>query len=159
MAGDGTNSLLRFKSKVSHHKIGVKPGKLVRYKAHVKNIDKTIAAAGLALTIELPAGVTIVKSKTSGNFAMEIKQGKTRYRSHVPFEGLLKMTTTPVTATWYDLLFPPRKSVKFELKIRVDPDVQALSRLTFSASLYQRLPVNRLPYCANTRVNQSFIVK
>ena len=158
-AGDGANSLLSFKPKVSPNKIGVKSGKLVSYTAHVKNIDKKIAVAGLALTIELPAGVTVVQIKTSGNFAMESKQGKIRYRGHVPVKGLLNMTMTPATVTWDDLLFPPRKDIKFGLRIRVNSDVQGPSQLTFIASLYQQLPVNGLPYCASTSVNQTVEVK
>lgn len=164
-AGNGAraDSLLSFKSKVSHNKIGVKSGKLVSYAAHVINTDKKIAVAGLTMTIELPAGVTVVQSKASGSFAMKSMQGNSataaRYRRHVPMEGLLNMTTTPATVTWDDLLFPPRKGIKFGLKVRVDSDVQAPSQLTFRASLYQRLPVNGLPYCKSTSVSQTVVVK
>jgi hypothetical protein len=90
---------------------------------------------------------------------MESNQGKIRFRGHVPVKWLLNMTTTPATVTWDDLLFPPRKDIKFGLQVRVNSDVQGPSQLIFSASLYQQLPVNGLPYCASTSMDQIVEVK
>ena len=158
-AGEGPNSVVRSTSKLSHQKIGVKTGKQVRYTAQVKNTGKSAAVNGLSLAVELPAGVVVVKPKTTGNFAVLASKGnKTRYHRHVPLQALVDTATVPATVTWHGLLVPPGKRIKFVLVVRVNANVPASTRLTFGTSLYQQVPVNGLPYCASAGANQSVVV-
>ena len=160
-AGDEGNSLVQFQAKLSRAKKGVKPGKLVRYAAQVKNMGKVVVVGGLALTVQLPAGVSLLKSKTTGNFvavARKRRDTKARYRSDAPLHAVLNTTTVPASITWQDLFLPPRKLITFLFMARVAPNVDPSTRLTFRTLLYQRLPANGLPYCASSSVNQSVVV-
>lgn len=118
--GDGPNSEVQFKSKVSHEKKGAKSDRLVRYEASIKNTDKTVGLQGLAVTVELPtAGVTYVGSKASIGYGVSASAGKKTYykrKARVIVNG----TSTPVTVTWTDLVLPPRKGMRFTVEARIN---------------------------------------
>ena len=163
-AGDGGNALVSYKTTLSKQKHGVKPGKRLFYTAVVKSVDETAVVSGLVLTVQLPAGVTVRKSVTSGNFELLGKTHKggttkPRYGSGAPLRAVLNTTTVPATITWQGLVLPPGKRILFVISTRVAATVRPPTRLTFTTSLYQQLPLNGLPYCATTGVNQTVEVK
>ena len=165
-AGDGSNSLVQFKSKASHQKVGVALGKVVRYQAAVQNVDKAAVVQGLALTVQLPAmGVAYIGSKRSNGYVVVAGPGSTsgnkvRYRSTKGVAGSFNASSTPPTVTWLDLTLPPRKGMRFSLKVRVNNQgVQRGTPLVFSGRIYQQLPANGLPYCSSASVNQTVRVK
>jgi hypothetical protein len=161
-AGDGSTSLVRFKSWVSHQKIGVAPGKVVHYKAAVKNIDKRAALSGLALTVQLPeVGVAYSSSKSSRAYRISSSgHGKVSYRKVRGRTAVVDTTSMPPTVTWPDLELPPSKGIRFTIKVRVD--TQGVYRgmpLVFRGAAYQQLPVNGQPYCSTAYVNQTVLVR
>lgn len=159
-AGDGTNSLVGFKARAKH---GVAPGKIVRYMAKVKNLDKSAAVEGLALTVQLPpAGVTYLSSKSSSAYIIaQGKAGKVKYaNAHRGLPVTVNYTSTPQFVTWHNLALPPRKGMKFALQVRVNSQgVYRGMPLVFTASVYQELPVNGLPYCSSAYTNTTVLVK
>lgn len=163
-AGNGTNSLVGFKSKIRHKKLGVKPGKTVLYKAMVKNVDKSALVQGLALTVQLPvAGVAFIKCKASHGYQVKsaVEAGKKKVwhdKARSPMVAI-NFTATPRTITWNNLVLPPRKGMKFAVKVRVNSTgVYRGMPLVFSGGVYQQLPVNGLPYCSSARANQTALV-
>jgi hypothetical protein len=163
--GDGSNSLVLFKSSVKPQR-RVKPSNLVFYKALVKNIDKSVGVQGLALKVQLPvAGVVYLKSKTSHAYRVlptpAVKKGSaTKYDKAKGLRAVVNYTTSPQTVTWHDLVLPPRKGMRFSLAVRVNnAGVYRGMPLTFSGGVYQELPVNGLPYCGSAYVNQTVVVK
>lgn len=163
-AGDGTNSVVSFTSKIKHQRSGVAPGKAVVYKALVKNVDKAALVQGLALTVQLPAaGVVYTSSKASHGYRVTgaVAVGKkVRYRMAKAPTVMFNYTATPQTVTWHDLVLPPRKGVRFSVKVRVNKaGVYRGMPLVFSGRVYQQLPVNGLPYCSSATANQTVLVK
>lgn len=160
--GDGTNSLVRFKSKLKPRK-HVTPGKAVSYKASVKNTDKTVSVEGLALTVRLPpVGVTYLTSKASHGYQIMGGAGrkKAKYATIRKPTAVVNYTSTPVTVTWHDLVLPPRKSMRLTIKVRVNRgEVSRGMPLTFSSNVYQQLFVNGLSYCSSAYTNFTVIVK
>lgn len=162
--GDASSTLVRLTSKATHQKRGVAQGKVVRYEATVKNLDKKAALEGLALTVQLPAaGATYRgRAKTSASYRVTSPKGrggKIAYRKAKGLAAVLNDPSTPPTVTWRDLVLPPRKAMQFSLAVRVNTqEVYHGMPLTFSASVYQELPVNGLPYCARA-INQTVLVK
>lgn len=162
--GDGTNSQVRFRSRVSHRIVGAKPGKVIAYMARTRNLDKSEAVGGLAVRVQLPPGVTYLKSEASHGFEAASKSNnggggsKVHYRaSKAPVQATVNASTR--TVMWSSLLFPPRRGIKFAVVVLVDRDVDTGARLVFTASVYQQLPVNGLPYCASTGYNETVVVK
>ena len=161
-AGDGSNSVVGFKSRVSHQKRGVAPGKVVHYRATIENLDKTSVVSALAVEVQLPAATnaTYSGSTSSKGYAIVSKGGKVRFRTT---KGLTPMivnsTATPPTVTWTDLVLPPRKSMRFSVSVRVNTWTPKGTPLLFRGRIYQQLPANGLPYCDTTYVNQTVFVK
>lgn len=155
---------MSFTSKVSQQKSGVAPGRAVVYKALVKNVDKATLVQGLALTVQLPVtGVVYMSSKASHGYRVKgaVAAGKkVRYGTTKSPTAMVNYTATPQTVTWHDLVLPPRKGMRFSLKVRVNKaGVYSGMPLVFSGSVYQQLPVNGLPYCSSATANQTVLVK
>jgi hypothetical protein len=156
-AGDGLNPLVRFKSQVSHQKIGAAPGKFVRYRAKVKNMDKRAALSNLGLTVQLPeAGATYSSSKSSNSYRnSSTGHGKASFRKGRPLTAVVDTASTPPTVTT-DLVLPARKGMTFIIKVKVDTQgVYKGMPLLFRGAVFQQLPVNGLPYCSTPYVNQT----
>lgn len=163
-AGDGSSSLVRFKSSASHQKVGAAPCKWARYSAKVKNIDKAAALSGLALTVQLPeAGATYWKSKSSKSYVLAASSGHggaAKYRKSRPLTAVVDTAATPPTVTWTGLVLPPRRTLSFTIKVRVDAQgTYPGMPLVFRGAVYQQLPVNDQPYCSTAYVNQTVYVR
>lgn len=157
VGGNGGTSRLRYNSKTNHSIFGVKPGERVHYAAHLKNVGKSTPAPGLVLTVQLPAGVTYVKSRGPSAFVVyETKRGMSLYRKWEHLEA--QSNSTLNTVTWTDILLPPRRSVKVQIEVRVQPDERRDTSLIFTGSFYQQSPVNGLPYCASGDVEDLVVV-
>lgn len=165
MAGTGSTSLVRFKSSITPQKHGVQPGKLVTYRASIKNVDKDTVVQGLAVTVQLPvAGVAYVQSKASHAYvatgAARHRNGKAAYRLAKGPQATANHTSTPVTVTWSNLTLPPHKGMRFSVRARVsNQGVFSDVPLVFAGGAYQQLPVNGQPYCTNAFVIETAQVR
>jgi hypothetical protein len=140
----GADTLVRFKTTVSPRKLDAASGKVVWYQAHLKNVHTSVALQGLALTVQIPvAGVSYRKSKI--------------YRNDKGPMAVVNTTSRPQTVTWRDITLPPRKGLRFLVKVRTNGMQWAQGRtaLVFRGAVSQQLPANGLSYCGSGYVNQT----
>lgn len=112
----------------------VPAGRTLTYKVTVKNNPKTASWTDLLLTVNLPDGVTYVKSKLS-------RAGTKKTGSQSP---TISAGGNVVTVTGFSMR--PHQKRTFTVKVRVDADTPTSTQLSFSAILSQTAYANA-PYC------------
>ena len=148
----------------------VRPGRTVQYKVRVRSTTKTkkqakpkgsgtggqAAGPTLNLRIVLPLGARYVKSTTFPPLLVSDTQGRKMKRQPVQeADGLL---------TWEDIGSPTtHKGRVFKVKVRVDKTAESGTLLSFSAQLFESIPVggggNVVPACPRSAPNVTLTVK
>lgn len=156
----GADSLVRFKSSISPRKLGAASGRVIKYRAQIKNAHASVALRDLTLTVELPgAGVTYRRSKMYNT-----NNGKTY--TNGGWGGLapavvVNATATPPTVTWRGIVLPPGRKLRFLVKVRTDGTQwqQGRRALVLRGAVSQQLPANGLPYCSSGFGDQTVVKK
>jgi hypothetical protein len=177
-AGDGGNSNLDFKSKLTKQKHGVQPGKNLAYGARIRNTAKEDLPSPLEFAVVLPQGINFLKANSKPKYRYILpnttttaggKKLKNVLEDLLPLKnslaniGLVNKTSplrgqfnsTSHTLIFRDLTFPAKKDYLFFIKVRVLKNVPVGTNLFFSASIYERLPATGQPYCSSTNYVQS----
>jgi len=133
----------------------VRPSKLLRYRAKLRNTDKDEGLANIAFSLQLPSGASYQQSWSSANYVMKpgVVGKKPRYRKTSKVAASVNETAS--TLTWSGLTIPPRKTIKLSAKIRIDSDAPVGASLVFGGWAYQQLPANGLAYCQSDYTNQT----
>lgn len=111
----------------------VRTGRIIVYKVQVKNPSKTTSWTDILLTVNLPDGVTYIKSK--------LNRDKRAQKSTVSANGNV--------VTLADFSLRAHQKRTFQVKVKVDADTPAATQLPFSATLSQTAYADA-PYCARS---------
>ena len=130
----------------------VTKSKTIRHTVRVRSTLKTAALpSDLGFTVQLPAGVTFVKSKTNPPIYMGVMSGKNKRAVMEPV-----INATANTVTWTEVPMPAKARRAFKIWARVLPT--ATGSLAFDSWLWQDAVAGN-PYCFNHAPPQSVRVR
>jgi uncharacterized repeat protein (TIGR01451 family) len=115
-AGSGGNALLSVKTAVAPRK--ARPGKVLRYRAKLRNTDKNGGLADIAFGLQLPAGVSYQQSSSSANYVMRPGGVGKKLRYGKNGKVMASFNATAGILTWSGYNIPPRKSILLSAKVR-----------------------------------------
>jgi len=130
-------------------------GKLLRYRAKLRNADKDDGLADLAFGLQLPAGAAYHQSWSSANYVVKPGRIGKKPRYVKTSKVVASFNATAGILTWAGLTIPPRKTIMLSAKIRINSDASRGESLVFGGWAYQQLPVNGLSYCESAYINQT----